>query len=128
MDKTHHATQPQDDAATLVDRLAWILGAMKALVAARFIRQPHLVDLTVLLWRRLGRALLRFEQAMISPPAPPNAPLARKPGAARSRGVALPSGKGWLLGELGWEVAATLSDAGDGGAVGATGPRPRLSR
>lgn len=92
------------DAPELARRFALILAGLAALVARRFLRMPHLVGLTVRLWTRLGRMARRFERGF----ARKAAKRAARPGgggAPRVRAASLPSGRGWLVRELGWEAA-----------------------
>ena len=84
------------------------------MVAARFLRQPHLLALILPLWGRLNRAVRRLERAVAHPVARPVvAPVvaakrerARKPPTA---GVRLPGGRGWLVRVLGYEAAGYAS-------------------
>ena len=96
-----------DDAPALARRFAWIVAGLGALIAARFVKMPHLSGFTLLLWNRLNRAVRRFHRALTSP-GRVRAPRARADRAdmARERPVALPSGRGWIVRELGWEAAA----------------------
>lgn len=94
-------------------RLGAIVAGLAALVAWRFLRLPHLVALIIPLWTRLTRAARRFERLVLRPARPP------KPRAgpaeksqlgsadnARPHSAALPSGRGWLVRELGYEAVA----------------------
>ncbi len=106
-------TTAQESAPEMARRLGVIVAGLAALVAWRFLRLPHLVALIVPLWTRLTRAARRFERLVLRPARP------RKPrtgsvensqsGAtddARPRSAALPSGRGWLVRELGYEAVA----------------------
>ena len=90
-------------------RLGLIIVGLVALVARRFLRMPHLMGLTLALCARLGRAGRRFARAIARPGKArgargPHADTSRADG-AQIRAVALPSGRGWLVRELGWEAA-----------------------
>ncbi len=94
-------------APELVRRLGQILAGLAALVAARFLRRPHLAGLTVILWNRLSRSVQRFARVMTRPgraPAPVSRPGRRAYG--RQTVAALPRGHGWLVRELGYEAMA----------------------
>ena len=56
-----------DTAPELARRFAVIMAGLGALVARRFIRMPHLVGFTLLLWGRLNRAVRRFHRALTVP-------------------------------------------------------------
>ena len=81
------------------------------MIARRFLKMPHLSRFTVQLWSYLNRATRRFHRALTRKPAKVRATRARaaRGGAERVRPVALPSGRGWIVRELGWEAAAYLS-------------------
>ena len=98
-----------DDAPELARRFAMIMAGLGALIARRFVKMPHLSGFTVLLWSRLNRAVRRLHRALISPGRvrAPRVP-ARGTHMARERPLALPSGRGWIVRELGWEAAAYL--------------------
>ena len=97
-----------------------ILAGLAAVVAARFLRQPHLLALILPLWGRLNRAVRRLERAVARPVVAPVVAVpvvavpvvaakrerARKPPAA---GVRLPGGRGWLVRVLGYEAAGYAS-------------------
>ncbi|MBC7635823.1 MAG: hypothetical protein H7251_09500 [Acetobacteraceae bacterium] len=99
-----------DTAPELARRFAMIMAGLGALVARRFIRMPHLVGLTLLLWGRLNRAVRRFHRAL-TVAAKVGAPRVRavRAAATRVRSAELPRGKGWIVRELGWEAAAYLA-------------------
>ena len=99
-----------DAAPELAQRLALILAGLAALVARRFLRMPHLVGLTVLLCGRLSRAMRRFGRALTHPGKvrPPRARVARVKH-ERTKQAGLPSGRGWLVRELGWEAVGYSS-------------------
>jgi hypothetical protein len=117
-------------AADFSRRFGGIVAGLYALVAARFLKRPHLATFILPLCNRFNRARQRFErlmallaagklprqpQARERPPQPdkqepvtqtpseptPSPSAARTPPAAR-----LPSRRGWLLRELTWEAAA----------------------
>ena len=100
-----------DDAPDLARRFAMIMVGLGGVVARRFLRMPHLSGLTVLLFSRLHRAARRFYRALTRPPAKARA--ARRRGdradAVRARGIGLPSGRGWIVRELGWEAAGYMA-------------------
>ena len=77
---------------------------LAALVARRFLRNPRFFALIIPLYGRLQRAVRRFERAVSRPVVVRKASGVR-PVAARAPGVRLPTGKGWLVRELGWEAA-----------------------
>ncbi len=93
-----------DDAAELVRRVGMILLGLAGLVAARFLRNPRLVGLIGPLWRRLTHVALRVEQAMVRPARVPAVRVRGVRGAPNVRGQ-LPTGRAWLVRELGWEAA-----------------------
>jgi hypothetical protein len=91
-------------------RFALIMSMLMAIVARRLPREPRLALLVVPLWTRLNRAAQRFARLMVRlaaarPPRPP------RPGRAGShrRAPALPTGRGWLVRALGYEVAGCAS-------------------
>jgi len=96
-----------DTAPELARRLGLILAGLGGLVARRFVHMPHLVGMTVLLWGRLNRVVRRFALVLARPPVL-RTPAVRGQRAtvARARPNALPSRRGWVLRELGWEAAA----------------------
>ncbi|MBC7637128.1 MAG: hypothetical protein H7251_16175 [Acetobacteraceae bacterium] len=98
-----------DAAPELARRFAMIMAGLGALVARRFLKMPHLVGFTGLLWGRLNRAVQRFYRAL-TVPAQAGAPRVRADRAAttRVRPEGLPRGRGWIVRELGWEAAAYL--------------------
>ncbi|MBC7637831.1 MAG: hypothetical protein H7251_19775, partial [Acetobacteraceae bacterium] len=80
-------------APELARRFGAILAGLAALVARRFLRMPHLVGLTVLLWTQLGRAARRFERAVtrVGKAGPARALVRKRAGrAALPQAVALP--------------------------------------
>jgi len=78
---------------------------LAGLVARRFIRMPHLMRFTLLLWRRLRRAVPRFLRAMARPATIRVCPVrVAKAETARAGADRLPSRRGWLVGELGYEA------------------------
>ena len=123
-----------DAAPDLAQRFALILAGLGALVARRFLRMPHLMRFTVLLYSRLSRMVKRFEQALTRPARLRVARVrvrADRTEVARAPRLALPSGRGWIVRELGWEAAgfmaqleALLAEAGSRAALART-PRAR---
>jgi hypothetical protein len=89
-----------DTAPEMARRFAVIMAGLGALIARRFVKMPHLSGLTVLLWGRLNRAVRRLHRALQVK--------ADRAGEVRTRGVALPRGRGWIVRELGWEAAAFM--------------------
>ncbi|MBC7635350.1 MAG: hypothetical protein H7251_07090 [Acetobacteraceae bacterium] len=100
-----------DTAPELARRFAVIMAGLGALIARRFLKMPHLAGFTLLLWGRLNRAVRRFYRALTLPPAPARAVRRQADRAddARARPVTLPSGRGWIVRELGWAAAAYMS-------------------
>ncbi|MBC7634085.1 MAG: hypothetical protein H7251_00640 [Acetobacteraceae bacterium] len=101
-----------DTAPELARRFAVIMAGLAALVARRFLRMPHLVGLTTLLWSRLNRAVRRFHRALTSPArvhAPRKQAEQVRPRQARPSQVQLPLGRGWIVRELGWEAAGYMA-------------------
>ena len=104
-------------APDLAGRLGAILGALVALIARRFHRDPRLIPLIIPLWTRITRAARRFERAMArlaaGQPARPSQPTPpvrlAKSGPDRPRPAPLPTGRGWLIHVLGYEAAAYAS-------------------
>lgn len=99
-----------DDAPDFARRFAMIMAGLGALVARRFLKMPHLSGFTILLFSRLNRAVWRLYRALIAP-GKARAPRLRttRIGDARAHAPGLPSGRGWLVRELGWEAAGYLS-------------------
>ena len=104
-----------DTAPELALRFCMILAGLAAVVARRFLRMPHLGRFTVLLCSRLSRAVPRLARALLrsGKVRAKRAPAARADRGVRVRApafrTALPSGRGWLVRELGWEAAAFTS-------------------
>ncbi|MBC7637860.1 MAG: hypothetical protein H7251_19925 [Acetobacteraceae bacterium] len=103
-----------ETAPDLARRFAVILAGLAGLVARRFLRMPHLSVFTLLLWGRLNRAVRRFYRALTQAPGKARAGRAPKARGARGddarvRPMALPTGRGWLVRELGWEAAGYMS-------------------
>ena len=98
-----------DTAPELARRFAMIMAGLGAVIARRFLKMPHLVRFTVQLWQYLNRATRRFHRALTTTPRA-RAPRVRADRAtdARARPPALPSQRGWIVRELGWEAAAYL--------------------
>lgn len=94
-----------DSAPELALQFGAILAGLVALVARRFLRMPHLIGFTLLLCGRLGRMVRRFERLMTVPARAPRL-RTRRDDTARVRAPALPSGRGWLVRELGYEAVA----------------------
>ncbi len=97
-----------ETAPELARRFCAILAGLAGLVARRFVRMPHLVGFTLLLWGRLNRAVPRLAGALGSS-AKARAKRARVKQVDRVRPVELPRGRGWLVRELGWEAAGYRS-------------------
>ncbi len=99
-----------DTAPELARRFAMIMAGLGALIARRFLKMPHLSRFTMQLWVYLNRATRRFYRALTGKPVKIQATRARRDrtDAERVRPVALPSGRGWIVRELGWEAAAYL--------------------
>ena len=97
-----------ETAPELARRFCMILAGLAGLVARRFLRMPHLMRFTLLLWSRLSRAVPRFMRALgrTAKPRGKRAPTGR---GERARVPGLPSGRGWLVRELGWEAAGFTS-------------------
>lgn len=94
----------------LVRRVALILAALAGLVAARFLRRPHLAGLIVPLWHRLQRVAPRLGRVMARPAVMRARPVRVATAmATRPAGVRLPNGRGWLVRELGYEAVAVRS-------------------
>jgi hypothetical protein len=122
------ATPPSPElrvqAADFSRRFGWIVAGLYALVAARFLKRPHLAAFILPLCNRFNRARQRFERLMAllaagklppqrrAPERPPQPdkpePVTREPTDATPSPSAarLPSRRGWLLRELAWEAAA----------------------
>ena len=122
-----------DDAPELARRFAVIMAGLGALIARRFLKMPHLSGFTVQLWTYLNRATRRFHRALTRPPAKARAMRAGRANGAqagrangtqadrangaqadptkvvRVRPVAMPSARGWIVRELGWEAAAYMA-------------------
>ncbi len=99
-------------------RFGRILAGLAKLVAAGFLRNPRLALLIFPLWTRLNRAARRCERLMahvsaghLPKPHPSGAPSSASPGPSgpRPSGPALPTGRGWLVRELGSEAACHAS-------------------
>lgn len=118
IDMNTASTSPQLHESTpeLVRKLGLIVAGLAALVARRFLRMPHLVGLTVQLWRRISHVVYRFERALTRPGQARGARAGRRaggrePGQSMSQSPrqslrqSLPSGRGWLVRELGYEAA-----------------------
>ena len=97
-----------DTAPELARRFAMIMAGLGALIARRFVKMPHLAGFTMLLWGRLNRAVRRLHRALTMS-ARKRSARARGDRSARLRAVALPSGRGWIVRELGWEAAGYLA-------------------
>ena len=99
-----------DNAPELARRFAMIMAGLGALIARRFLKMPHLSGFTVQLWNYLNRAARRFHRALTRPAGKARAKPARADRAdvGRVRPVAWPSGRGWIVRELGWEAAAYM--------------------
>ena len=105
------ANQPfglPDTAPELARRFAVIMAGLGALVARRFLKMPHLVGFTQLLWGRLNRSVRRFYRALTQAPGKVRA-RGERTDVVRVRPVGLPSRRGWIVRELGWEAAAYMA-------------------
>ena len=117
-----------DNAPELARRFAWIMAGLGALIARRFLKMPHLTRFTVQLWTYLNRSVRRFHRALTRKPGKAGAKRVRAGCAdgaqadstadgaqadstdgAQVRPVALPSQRGWIVRELGWEAAAYMA-------------------
>lgn len=92
-------------------RLGLILAGLVALIAGRFLRMPHRVGMTVTLCARLSRTAWRFMRALTrrGKARPARARRTKTQPADRGDRVrtqvpSLPSGRGWLARELGYEA------------------------
>ena len=99
-----------DNAPELARRFGMIMAGLGAVIARRFLKMPHLMRFTVQLYSYLSRAVRRFHRAL-NGTGNPRARRARgdRADGARVRPLALPSGRGWIVRELGWEAAAFMS-------------------
>jgi len=86
-----------------------ILGALAALIARAFLRRPKLAGLIVPLWQVLTHIAPRFARALTQAPRAARAPRHSPTPAARKPAMRLPSGRGWLVRELGYEGVAYMS-------------------
>ena len=101
---------PTDAMPELARRVGLILADLAGLVAARFLRRPHVAGLIVLLWHRLQRVAPRLARAMARPPVQRARRAAvRRDQAERPPAARLPGRRGWRLRELGYEAAAYRS-------------------
>ena len=99
-----------DNAPDLARRFAMIMAGLGALVARRFLRMPHLMGFTVLLYSRLHRAARRFYRALVRPAGVrPARARGDRQAVVRAPQVALPRGRGWIVRELGWEAAGYMA-------------------
>jgi len=96
-------------------RFSAIMAALAALVARRFLREPRLALLIVPLWNRLNRTTRRFERLMAHLAAG-TLPKPRAPGRSGGRrsaphpsAIVLPTGRAWLIRDLGSEAAGYAS-------------------
>ena len=96
-----------DAAPEMVLRFGVIMAGLAALIARRFLRMPHLMRFTALLYGRIIRAVGRFERALGRPKRVRAKRVARA-GDVRTQAVSLPRGHGWLVRELGYEAAAFM--------------------
>ena len=103
-------TPVQASAPDLARRVGLIVAALAALVARRFLRDPHLVSLIVPLWTRLTRTARSFDRLMPRVAAnrlpKPRPPRPQRPTPSTARATPLPTGHGWLIRALGHEAAA----------------------
>jgi len=90
-------------------RFSAIMAALAALVARRFLREPRLALLIVPLWNRLNRYSRRIERLMAHLAAG-TLPLPHRSGRSGHRSaIALPTGRAWLIRDLGYEAAGCAS-------------------
>ena len=94
-----------DTAPELARRFAVIMAGLGALIARRFVKMPHLSGVTLLLWGRLNRAVRRLHRALTQKPGKLRA---KRAPVVRVRSMSLPSGRGWIVRELGWEAATYM--------------------
>ena len=94
----------RDHAPELARRLGVILLGLAGLVAWRFLKNPRMVGVIVPLWRRLTHIAGRFERVVIRADKV-RAVRTGRSASARTQTASLPNGRGWLVRELGWEVA-----------------------
>jgi len=99
-------------APELARRFGVILAAMLMVVARRFVREPRLILLNVPVWRWLSQAIWRFARALTRPVVVRASRAGRVMGARTAR-QPLPGARGWLLRELGWEIAVYRSQLED---------------
>ena len=87
-------------------RFGVIMAGLAALVARRFLREPHLIGLVGPLWSWLNRCVQRFEQArpQTTPRKAPTRTASARVATVTPK-LRLPSGKAWLVRALGWEAA-----------------------
>ena len=104
-------TPIQASAPDIARRVGLIVAGLAALVAKRFLHDPHLVLLIVPLWTRLTRTARRFERLMarlaanrLSKPRPPK-PHRPTPDTPRPA-TPFPTGHAWLIRALPHEAAA----------------------
>ncbi len=108
---TAHASHPNllTVAPEMARRFGLIMGAVAALVARRFLRDPQFFQLIVPLWTWLNRAVRRFERvrpaSMTAAARSPQPRPARAPTPSVAPKVRLPARKAWLVKALGWEAA-----------------------
>ena len=96
-------------APELARRFAMIMAGLAALIARRFLKMPRLSGFTVRLWSYLNRAVRRFHRALTRPgKVRPARARGERKGVDRIRPVAMPSGRGWIVRELGWEAAVYM--------------------
>jgi len=126
----HPLTEP-DAAPEMALRFGAIMAGLAALIARRFLRMPHLMRFTVLLYGRLNRLAARLLRAMTRP-AQVRAPRRDRAETVRSNAISLPRGHGWLVRELGWEAAAYMSQLEallrEPAMLGALADAPRAAR
>ena len=98
-----------DTAPELARRFAVIMAGLGALIARRFLKMPPLSGFTLLLYGRLNRAVRRLHRALLRGDKfrATRAPVERTD-VGRVRQVSLPSRRGWIVRELGWEAAAYM--------------------
>ena len=97
---------PLADVPELLRRLGAIMAGLAAVVARRFLRNPRLVGLIVPLWQRLTHIALRIERAVGRTTRVRPRRAGQGGGKRMIAPMRLPTGRGWLVRELGYEAVA----------------------
>ncbi len=97
---------PLADVPELLRRLGAIMAGLAAVVARRFLRNPRLVGLIVPLWQRLTHIASRIERAVGRKTRVRPSRAGQGVGKRMIAPVRLPTGRGWLVRELGYEAVA----------------------